>query len=288
MIRVALLGNSHIFNWKRAWTSLGKVYPGVEFIFFAAPGAPFAHCEPQGDRLVFTNEDVARWVKRTSGGRREMVVADYDAFCVVGLGCEVRAATSLYSGWRADSHKGEQGRFLLVSDAFFLDVVCDRLKASAAMALVGKLRQITDKSIWLAPTPAPAEVVLTLDKPPEDIEMAAQAIDAPALRAAYDEACRRLATGNLILLEQPKATLASPLLSKDKYRHPTWTKPDWIHLNDAYGRIVIREFLSRFQPSLGGQDAGDSSGNFLRLADPILGALRSTFSQLSTRRRSKS
>jgi len=288
MIRVALLGNSHLDNWKRAWTSLGKAYPGIEFVFFAAPGAQLECCEPQGDRIVFKSEDVARWVEITSGGRRELVAADYDALCVVGLGCEVRAATSLYSGWRADSHKGEQGRFLLVSDACFLDVVCDRLKASVAMALVGKLRQITDKSIWLAPTPAPAEVVLTLDKPPEDIEMAASAIDAPALRATYDEACRRLAAEDLIVLEQPKATLASPLLSKNMYRRPTWTKPDWMHLNDAYGRIVIREFLSRFQPSLGGQDASDSSGNFLRLADPILGALRSTFSQLSTRRRSKS
>lgn len=288
MTRIALLGNSHIENWARAWKSLRKTYPDVDLVFFAAPGAQLECCEPQGDRLVFTSEDVARWVEITSGGRRELVAADYDTFCVVGLGCGVTAVTRLYSGWRADSHKGEEGRFQLVSDACFLDALGDQLKASPAMALVGKLRQITDKVIWLAPTPALSEIILTMDKSPEGIEMAAAATDAPSLRAAYDEAFRRLAAEDLIVLEQPKATLASPLLSKNEYRRPNWTKPDWMHLNDAYGKIVIREFLSRFQPSLGGQGAGDSSGRLLRLANPILGALRSKFSPLSTRGRSKS
>lgn len=287
MIRIALLGNSHLFCWKRAWNSLGKAYPDVELVFFAARGTQLECGEPQGDRLVFKNEEVARWIETTSGGRRELVPADYDALCVVGLGCGVRTVTGLYSRWRADSHKGEEGRFQLVSDACFQDTVSDRLKASVAMALVGKLRQITDKVIWLAPTPAPSEIILTLDKSPEGIEVAAAAIDGPSLRAAYDEACRSLAAENLILLEQPKATLASPLLSKDEYRLPTWTKPDVDHLNDAYGKIVIREFLSRFQPSLGGQSTGDSPGSLLRLADPLLGALRNKVLQLSIRRSSK-
>ncbi len=287
MIRIALLGNSHIDNWKRAWNSLGRAYPDVDLVFFAAPGTQLECCEPQGDRLVFKSEEVTRWVEVTSGGRRELVAADYDALCIVGLGAGVRAVTSLYSGWRADSHKGKQGRFQLVSDACFQDAVTDRLNASPAMTLVGRLRQITDKAIWLAPTPAPSEIVLTLDKSPEGIEMAAAATDAPSLRAAYDEACRRLAVENLILLEQPKVTLASPLLSKKEYRRRNWTTPDWMHLNDAYGKIVIREFLSRFQPTLDGQSAGGSFGSLMRLANPLVGVLRNKVLQLSIRRSSK-
>lgn len=287
MIRIALLGNSHIDNWKRAWNSLGRAYPDVDLVFFAAPGTQLECCEPQGDRLVFKSEEVTRWVEVTSGGRRELVAADYDALCIVGLGAGVRAVTSLYSGWRADSHKGKQGRFQLVSDACFQDAVTDRLNASPAMTLVGRLRQITDKAIWLAPTPAPSEIVLTLDKSPEGIEMAAAATDAPSLRAAYDEACRRLAVENLILLEQPEVTLASPLLSKKEYRRRNWTTPDWMHLNDAYGKIVIREFLSRFQPTLDGQSAGGSFGSLMRLANPLVGVLRNKVLQLSIRRSSK-
>jgi hypothetical protein len=288
MIRIALLGNSHLENWKRAWNSLGKAYPDVELVFFGAPGAQLECCEPQDDRLVFKSEDVARWVEITSGGRRELVAADYDTFCVVGLGWGVRAVTTLYSGWRADAHKGKEGTFQLVSDACFQDAVGDRLNGTPAMGLVGKLRQITNKAIWLAPTPAPSEIILTLDKIPEGIEMAAAVTDAPLLRAAFEEASRRLAAENLILLEQPPATLASPILSKKKYRRRSWTTPDWLHLNDTYGKIVIREFLSRLQPSLYGQDAGDSSGNLLRLASPLVGALRSRLSRSSIRRSSKS
>jgi hypothetical protein len=287
MIRIALLGNSHLFNWKRAWNSLGKAYPDVDLVFFAARGGQLECCEPQGDRLVFKSEEVARWVEITSGGRRELVAADYDALCVVGLGCGVRTVAGLYSRWRADAHKAEEGRFHLVSDACFQDTVVDLLNASLAMAIIGKFRQITDKVIWLAPTPAPSEIILTLDNSPEGVEMAAAATDAPSLRAAYDEACRRLAAENVMVLEQPKATLASPLLSKKEYRHPTWTTPDWDHLNDAYGKIVIREFLSRLDPSLGGRSDGDSSGSLLRLADPLLGALRNKVLQLSIRRSSK-
>ncbi len=280
MIRIALLGNSHLENWKRAWDSLGKSHPDIDLVFFAAPGAQLECCEARGDRLVFKDDEVARSVEITSGGRRELVAADYDALCVVGLGGGIRAVTGLYSGWRADAHKGEEGRFQLVSDACFLDAVGDRLKASPAMVLVGKLRQITDQKIWLAPTPAPSEILLTLDKSPEAIELAAAATDAASLRAAYDEACRRLEDDNLILLEQPKATLATPLLSKKEYRRRSWTAPDWMHLNDAYGRMVIREFLSRLHPSLDGPGDGDPSRG-------LLGALRSRFSLLSIRRSSE-
>ena len=245
-------------------------------------------CEAQGDRLVFKSEDVARWIEITSGGRRELVAADYDALCVVGLGCGVRTVAGLYSRWRADAHKGQKGRFHLVSDACFQDTLGDRLNASSAMAIVGKLRQITDKVIWLAPTPAPSEVILTSNNLPESIEIAAAAPDAPSLRATYDEACRRLTAENLILLEQPKATLASPLLSKNEYRLRSWTTTDWYHLNDAYGRIIIRDFLSRLHPSLDGQGAGDLSGRLLRPAGPLLGALRNTLFQMSIRRSPKS
>jgi hypothetical protein len=287
MIRIALLGNSHLYCWKRAWNSLSKACPDVELVFFVAPGRQLECCEPQGDRLVFKNEDVARWIETTSGGRRELFPADYDALCVVGLGAGVRNVTGLYAGWRADSHKGVEGRFQLVSDACFQDAVTDRLNASLAMTLVGRLRQITDKVIWLAPTPAPSEIMLTLDKSPESIVVAAAAIDAHSLRAAYEEGCRRLATENLIVLQQPNATLASPLLSKDEYRLPTWTKPDVDHLNDAYGKIVIREFLSRFQPSLDVKSADDSFGSLLRLANPLVGVLRNKVLRLSIRRSSQ-
>jgi len=287
MIRIALLGDSHLENWKRAWNSLGKAYPDVDLVFFATPGKQLECGEPQGDRLVFKNEEVARFVEITSGGRRELVPADYDALCVVGLGWGLRTVTTLYSGWRADSHSGKEGRFQLVSDACFQDAVSDRLKASLAMTLVGRLRQITDKVIWLAPAPAPSEIVLTLNDLPEGIEFAAATTDAAPLRAAYEEACR-LAADDLILLEQPRATLASPLLSKREYRRRNWKAPDWMHLNDAYGRMVIREFLSRLEPSLEGHGAGDSSGRLLRFADPLLGALRNTLLEMSIRKSPKS
>lgn len=249
MTRIALLGDSHLANWKRAWDSLGSEHAGVDLVFFASAGTRLDCVQPRGDRLIFENEDVAQWIEVTSGGRRELVVADYDALCVVGLRFGVRAVTDLYARWRADSHHGQEGRFHLISDACFQDAVCDRLNASLAMVLVRKLRSITDRPILLGAQPAPSEVVLTLDKCPQGLLQATAANDVLALRTAYDEACRRLATDNVIVLDQPSSTLASPVLSYDEYRRDSETTPDWMHMNIAFGEIALRELLSHLQAS---------------------------------------
>jgi len=288
MIRIALLGNSHIFAWKRAWNLIGRAYPEVDLVFFAAAGTQLECCEPEGDRLVFKREDVARWIELTSGGPRELVAADYDAFCVVGLSFGIYPVTQLYWYWRADSHQGKDDRFRLVSDACFQDAVDDLLKGSLAMTIVGRLRRITDKVIWLAPQPAPSEIIRTSDYSPVRPKFATAATDAPSLRAAYEEASRRLAADDLIVLEQPRATLASPILSKDKYRNPIGATPDFFHLNDAYGKLVIWEFLSRLDPSLDREGAGNWPDGLLRLADPLLGALQNALFHASIRRSPKS
>lgn len=287
MMRIALLGNSHLYAWKRAWNLIGRAYPEVDLVFFAAAGRQLECCEPEGDRLVFKREDVARWIELTSGGRRELVPADYDVLCVAGLKFGMNPVTVLHSGWRADSHKAKEGSFQLVSDACFQDAVDDLLSGSLAMTLVGRIRRITDKAIWLVPAPAASEAVLTSDQSPWGVRFAGATTDAASLRAAYEKASGRLAAEDLIVLEQPKATLASPILSKDEYRNPGGTKPDFFHLNDAYGKIAIREFLSRLDPSLDGEGAGDSSGGLLRRANPLLGALRNTLFHMSVRRSPK-
>lgn len=254
MIRIALVGDSHLANWKRAWDSFGAGWTGGELVFFAAAGTRLDCSQPRGDRLVFEDEEVAQWLEVTSGGRRELVAADYDVICVVGLRFNVRVVTDLYARWRADGHRGREGRFNLVSDACFLDAAGDRLDASQAMVLVHKLRRITDKPIVLAAQPAPSEIVLTLDKCPQGFRRATAADDAPALRATYEEVCRRLAIDDLAILDQPAATLATPILSSDRYRRPSETEiPDWTHMNDAFGEIALRELLSHLQSRFGGE-----------------------------------
>lgn len=253
MIRIALVGDSHLANWKRAWDSFGKACTDIDLVFFAAAGLRLQCCQPRGDRLVFEDEEVARWMEITSRGRRELVPADYDVVCVVGLRFGVRTVMDLYARWRADAHQGNEGKYQVVSDACFQQTVSDRLNASSAMILVRKLRQTTDKPIWLAVQPAPSEIVLTLEKFPKGLQWATAANDAPSLRATYQEVCRRLAEQDVIVLDQPAATLAAPLVSKDEYRRPSETGVDWTHLNDAYGEIALRELLSQFQPGLDGQ-----------------------------------
>ena len=50
-------------------------------------------------------------------------------------------------------------------------------------------------------------------------------------------------------------TAATPFVLQAGTYRLSWKTTDWYHWNDAYGRIVIRDFLSRLHPSLDGQGA---------------------------------
>jgi hypothetical protein len=258
MSRLALLGDSHLSNWKRAWPLVGAEFPTVEPVYFAAAGKGLEGCQPKSDRLVFESEELANMIQLTSGGRRELVVADYDAFCVVGLRSGVRIAIELYARWRADSHRRQDGRFQIVSDACFLDTVYDQLDASLAMTVVRKLRSITDKPIFLAARPAYSENALD-DARFNDMKVALDAGDAQALRATYDTATRRLTDSGVVILDQPGVTLASPVLSKSVYQREGGDVPDVLHMNDAFGEIAVRELLARLLSEVPAMTAPDAA-----------------------------
>lgn len=251
MIRVALIGDSHLSNWKRAWDLIANNHPGVELVFFGAAGTRLACCAPRSDRLVFEDDDVARTVEATSGGHREVVAADYDAICIIGLRFGVRVMTDLYPRWRTDSHQGKEGSFHLVSDACFFDTLSDRLKDSPAMLLVHKLRSITDKLILMAVQPAISEAMLTLPDRQPGLRLAMAAGDDNSLKATFRDACRHLESSNLIILDQPEETLASPLLSKDMFRRESEGELDWAHMNDAFGELALRDLLSHLHLHFG-------------------------------------
>lgn len=261
MSRLALLGDSHLANWKRAWPLVAPEFPNVEPVFFAAAGSGLEGCQPKSDRLVFEGEELANMIQRSSGGHRELVVADYDAFCVVGMKFGIRTVVELYARCRADSHRRQDGRFQLVSDACFLDTACDRLNASPAMLLVRKVRSISDKPIFLAARPAHSESVLD-DERYRSTRLMLEAGDAPALRTTYAEASQKLAGSGVVILDQPTATLASPVLSNRVYEREGGDVPDVSHMNDAFGEMAVRELLTHLLsdvPTMSASDTGAGS-----------------------------
>lgn len=242
MRRLALLGNSHLAAWKLGWDEIGESFANISITFFAANGDRLTDFRVAGDRLLITDKSIADLVELTSGGKREIVAADYDAFGIVGLNFGISAVSALYSRWRSDSHTDRSGRFTIVSDDCFQCTVSDILRATPAIDLALKLRSLCRKPIYLGVQPAPSEAVLRLK--PSSYHTAGASGDDVLLRKAYQAAWPSMAVDNMIVVDQPASTLASPLFSKEAFQRGRSHVADLTHLNQAYGVVALTAMLS--------------------------------------------
>ena len=58
MMKICVLGNSHIASLKNGWDRVGQKYPDIELVFFGARGAGLDGLELDGKALVAANDDL--------------------------------------------------------------------------------------------------------------------------------------------------------------------------------------------------------------------------------------
>jgi hypothetical protein len=267
MIRVAVLGNSHLAAWKLAWSKVADRNPKVDFTFFGAPGRFLSDIEVNGASLVARENVLSDYLALTSGGKREIVASDYDMFCLVGLNYNVQRLLQLYDDWRADSHKSRDGTFTAVSDAVFEATSFSMYKKGEPFRTVKKIRQLSRAPIFIAPQPAPAESIidsaLALAAP---FKLAVEAGDDRYLGELFLRISRSLEEAHLSVVDQPRDTFANPILTKNVYskgavgltseQRPERNRADdseereeHRHMNQAFGEAHIDEFLGRIGAS---------------------------------------
>lgn len=227
-MKICVLGNSHVASLKLGLEKIAGGPNKAELVFFASRGSAMGSLRLDGKRLVAANENLARSITHTSEGRKEIVVDDYDAFLVYGLGFRLPIL----------------GRHL--TSAVRRQACRDTATASLNHRLCALLRKATDKPVHVGHDPQ-------------------EAVDARQPRlserlpyeAVFELTANELRGERLRLVSQPRETFADDWFTQQKFSsgstrldigddisNELHRDEDNKHMNGEYGRIWLESFLS--------------------------------------------
>lgn len=254
-MRVCILGSSHIAAWKLGWERIRNHHAGLSLTFFGSRGLTLQELKVAGDRLSSDSAMVTRFMAMTSGGKTEIVGAEYDAFVVIALGFRSREALRIYRECRAESHKGVAGRLALVSDACFDAALLGLMRKTVAFNVVSKVREITDRPILLAPQPAMSDEILSGQSRWIALQEAIEVGDDRLLAESFGRISRAVENPQLKVLDQPAETMSSPMLTAAKFQVGAphmdeiqeAREDDLMHMNGEYGVIAVQHMMNRLR-----------------------------------------
>jgi hypothetical protein len=237
---VCVLGNSHLASARRAWPVVKDRYPQLQVTFFGGPGKTIGDVKLVEGALVPDNDRSTVLIEKVSG-RREVVISDYTAFCVVGSGLRPSAAAELATEYSTQPDRGRP----LISPAMFASLLSSILDRSIGMRLARLIRSHSNSPLFLVGQPYPIATILDeVDDPqigPVARRWKAALSDGPVLDRLYTKAMEGLAKSvGATFIRQPANTIEQSILTVSAYRldHEKERK-DFAHTNEAYGELVI-------------------------------------------------
>jgi hypothetical protein len=231
-VRICVLGNSHVASLKLGLEKLPSARQQFTMEFFASRAGALEGLRLENKRLVPSNENLAVAITHTSGGKGEVVVDDYDAFLVYGLGFRLPVV---------DTH---------LSAAVRRQACRDTATQTLNFHMCSLLRQATKKPVYVGhdPQEAPGR------KSPE----VGRSL---AYDAVYELTRSELLREDLRLVQQPRRTFADVWFTRPEYSagstrldigdaksNELHKEVDNKHMNGDFGRIWLEE---SFFPAVG-------------------------------------
>jgi hypothetical protein len=260
-MRICVFGVSHRLALEEGWMSLRAdgIDIGAQIAFAPAGYRPLTLDEAGVPVRDYAFADGIAHLKPYTKGRRRyvedrglkdgVVLRDFDAFVMVGA-IWSGVATRLYAHCRAESHS-PHGASQCVSDECFQDAIAAKLRASANWQFVSDLREATTAPIAVIAAPQVVERgYVRSDDRRKMLERLRTNRDEERLHASWRAAVLGLAGPGIDLIDQAAETLVSPFVSRDIFSVPDSLNMqgevvnDDGHLNDAYGRIMLRECVA--------------------------------------------
>jgi len=136
-MKLAIIGDSHTASWKLAWTEMACAHADFDLTFFAGPGQRTTDFKVDDGKLVAGTEKLRQSIAYTSGGLEKIDPAQFDAFVVCGL--------FVLRAWTDDAPE--------YSLAVYQQTLMDTVASSMNYGIARKLRQITDKPIYICHRP---------------------------------------------------------------------------------------------------------------------------------------
>lgn len=255
-LRLCLIGNSHLAAIKLGWQLLASKHPDVVPTFFGSPRNSLRELHWQGAALVCRSEPVKHNLQMTSGGLSEIDLRNFDAVLLCGLGFGLRQLARVYISHRHMGLGNWPDAVQRVSRACFQDAVSGQMRQTLASRLGHLIRERTAVPLLLVPTPMPVDTLLE-GGDQDIIECWRPMIDSgdpSVLIAEYQRACAALVPPFSGILQQPEATLASPVTTHPSFQHGAvrlteglnerQPEGDVSHMNAAYGAQVLQLALA--------------------------------------------
>lgn len=254
MIRLAIIGNSHLSALALAWRELAPRFPEVAITFFGARAYLLDGLRASRRGLAPDNRVLRRLIEEVSGGPGKVVAADHDVFWFAGHDLGVHPVVDTYRRCWAEAHRPDPAR-LPVSDALFAELCLAGQRRTLSAELVRRFRQASDAPVAMLCQPAPSEAALRpRDYRYEIFQRAERTGDAAALAAATEASLTRLEREEGVrVFRQPEATRARALHTRAEFArgsvrlHEALTSKhgpnDVAHMNAGYGALVLEELL---------------------------------------------
>jgi hypothetical protein len=274
--RVCIVGNSHVAALKRGWREMESANPAFQVDMFGAFGSHFPEIVvANGELRAGSVEGVASFV--ATGGREYAVLRNYDLIVVVGGGVRLFSMANLLTEYcppflnaelatRASRdpefrkalirfYKKEAPR--LVSDGLLREIMTARAARSPAAALIRNIAAAASAPVLHLPAPFPSSELLTR-KPKHVISRLVELGYGP-LFAELVWTSLRAALGNAaMVIEPPDHLLVEGVLTEKTYsvggarlddEIGDHSDEDFLHMNGAYGAVLMGEILKCARPS---------------------------------------
>ena len=253
-LSVCVLGNSHVGCMVTAWRRRAfAARDDIALTFFAARGLALGKLKLKKRSLIPTDEELARNIAYTSGGKERIRIPDYDVFVIVALGFAIEMGET-NRGFGTVEHQQRGLASIPLSGACYRETIKAEFNDKPYMRLTRDIRSVSDAPIIHVPKPFPSESVLS-DAPfssrPEMHNDAYLSTELGIFKTATEE----LSTAQrAAVVWPPAATMGIPGFTKAEYARDSLnlhdtprdsTNDDGKHMNEEYGFRMLNTVFEK-------------------------------------------
>lgn len=282
MIRLCVIGNSHMAAYKLGWDALSAAEDpagkAISPTFFGAPRDGIRHMKQESGRIVPTRKDIADGFERMSKGQREIRLAEYDAFLLVGLNVSIKRILRFYKTHSWYGLAPDPGR-TLVPVHFAQDFLAERYSDTLLVETAAKVREGTNAPIIAVAEPFWASWVRedSGDKPDYGWDAVIRNGDAERLGVMFHQSVAAALDGNAVFVPQAPETVADGIMTRAEFNKEASRLisgegggTDAAHMNGEFGRTMwqlIAGVATGMGLSTASQLAGTSTADAACAAD---------------------
>jgi hypothetical protein len=230
-MRICVVGNSHVAALKRAWNTIRQEHSGIELTFFAMGSTYMAGLVVDNKRLVANNDKLKAALAFTSGGLSAIDPEYYDLFLVYGM----NAKPSFIQN------------DIFYSSAVRRQALRDLVEETLSFKTILKLRQVTDKKLYIGHNPLRALEKISEKDRTADYEAGISALN----NEIFSELNCELVPQPLTTLIRGAATDVKFTIGSRKLAAGTvgdnqlHQDEDNFHMNDEFGKIWLKDFFRK-------------------------------------------